>query len=373
MSKKNKQKQGGASRDNRRSLVLTVKELIQDYIYRIDLDADYQREKVWSKKNQEELLDSILRDIDIPKLYLAEVTDNKQFDYECIDGKQRMLTLMSFLKPEESEESPLLVDVFNNKYTYKELKKEHPNIAKKIENYKLNFIVYNQASLDETFVREIFRRLQLGIRLNSGELLNSQTGTLRDFVFKEIGKDGPFFRNTNLSDKRYSRQFTLAQICINSFNRKETGDFGRARLTDIQYFFEDKAKLEKDDENLNRIRAVLKIMDKGFANDAQIISSRATAVSAYLFVENLYLNGEEALVPEFVKFYIELLNQVKRNMELLSQYEKPENPKIMEEFQKYILQASVEPYSIRRRNEFLEKAFIYYRDPAKKRSFVGSK
>ena len=65
----------------RTSLSLSVRKLIDDYIYRIDLDADYQREKVWSKKDQEQLLDSIVNDIDIPKLYLAKVTDNKQFHF----------------------------------------------------------------------------------------------------------------------------------------------------------------------------------------------------------------------------------------------------------------------------------------------------
>ena len=43
----------------RQPLKLGVKKLINEYIYRIDLDADYQRERVWSKKNQEDLLDSI--------------------------------------------------------------------------------------------------------------------------------------------------------------------------------------------------------------------------------------------------------------------------------------------------------------------------
>lgn len=372
MPKKNRKKVSAVSVSRRRSLVLGVKKLIDDYIYRIDLDADYQREKVWSKTNQEELLDSIVKDIDIPKLYLAKVSDNKQFDYECIDGKQRLLTLWSFFDPDKDDKSPLLIDVLSKKYSYKQLKKEHPNIAKTIENYALHFVIYDQVSLNENFIREIFRRLQLGIRLNSGELLNSQIGAMRDFVFKEIGKDGPFFRHTKLSEKRYSRQFTLAQICINSFNRKRTGDFVRARLADIEYFFEEESKLEKDDENLTRIRNVLKIMDKAFGERAQDISSRATAVSAYLFVENLYANKKIALISQFVKFYVELLETIKHNMELLSNYQKPENTKVMEEFQKYILQASVEPYAIKRRNEFLDKAFKYYGNSATKGKIIVS-
>lgn len=351
---------------------IKVKKFIDDYIYRIDLDADYQREKIWSRKNQEDLLDSIIQNIDIPKIYLAEVKDDKQFDFECIDGKQRMATLLSFFKPEPTEDNPLTVKVAGEKYTYKRLKKELPELAKKIENFDLTFIIYPKIE-DEEFIREIFRRLQLGVRLNSGELLKTYTGTLRDFIYKEMGNNAPFFRNTKLSEKRFSRQFTLAQICINSFKRKETGDFGRARFTDLEDFLKENYNLDKNNENLVRIKEVLKLMDKNFGSDAEHISSRAVAVSAYLFVEDLYQNRKTSSISDFVKFYIKLLTEIKKNMELLSNYDKPKNTTIMEEFQKYILQASVEPYSIRRRNDFLKKAFQHYLDPKTKGKIIGSK
>ena len=35
---------------------IPVKTFIDDYIYRIDLDADYQREKIWSRANQLDLM-----------------------------------------------------------------------------------------------------------------------------------------------------------------------------------------------------------------------------------------------------------------------------------------------------------------------------
>ena len=373
MSKKREQKINSVSHSKRDHLSLSVKQFVDDYLYRIDLDADYQREKVWSKSDQEKLLDSMLRDIDIPKIYLAKISNNKQFDFECIDGKQRMLTLLNFFKPNQDEKNPLSAEVFNKKYTYKQLKKEHPKHAEQIEKFQLDFVIYDQVSLNDEFIREIFRRLQLGIRLNSGESLNAQTGTIRDFIYKENGGDGPFFRNTNLSDKRFSRQFTLAQISINSFNRKKIGDFDRARLIDIEEFFADNHDLDKKDENLVRIREVLKLMDEKFKDDAKNISSRAIAVSAYLFVEDLYLNEKINLVSEFVKFYSGLLNEIRHNMKLLSKFKEPENPKLLEGFQKYIMQASVEPYAIRRRDKFLKDAFEYYLDPKTKGKIIGSK
>src|SRR5579872_1982810 len=230
---------------------IPIKKFIDEYVYRIDLDADYQREKIWSREFQERLIDSIIQNIDIPKLYLAEIKGRDNFDYECIDGKQRMATFLDFFKPEDSSGSPLTVKVAGEKYTYKQLQAELPALARKIDEYELSFVIYPQID-DDSFLREIFRRLQLGVRLISGELLKSHMGTIRDFIYKEMGKEPPFLRKTRLSEKRFSRQFTLAQICINSFSRHQNGDFVRARYEDLEDFFKENYNLEEDDENLNR-------------------------------------------------------------------------------------------------------------------------
>ncbi len=350
---------------------IPVEKFINDYVYRIDLDADYQREKVWSREAQEKLIDSIIKNIDIPKIYLARVKDSENFDFECIDGKQRMATLLGFYKPEPTGDNPLTVDIAAERYTYKRLKSELPALASKVDDFELSFVIYPE-DLEEDLIREIFRRLQLGVRLNSGELLKTHSGALRDFVYKEMGKEAPFLRLTNLSEKRFSRQFTLAQICINSFARGESGDFVRARYDDLEEFFKEKYKLSKKDENLVRIREVLKLMEKHFGEEANSISSRAVAVSAYLFVESLYLHDKSDLVPRFAEFFVALLDEIKENLALLRDFETPTNTTILEEFHKYISQASVEPYAIRRREQFLERAFDHYVSPRTKGKIIGS-
>jgi len=361
-----------ALKGNRELLNISVKEFIDDYVYRIDLDADYQREKIWTVKQQQLLLDSILWAIDIPKIYIVKVKGNKQYDYECIDGKQRMVALLRFFKPDPSDEFSLKVKHYGTEYTYDAFKREHPADAKKIEDYELSFTVYEP--LDDEYVKEIFRRLQLGVRLNSGELLKTRSGTIRNFVYNEIGNNGPFFKISNLSAKRFSRPFTLSQICVNSFAKaKPDGEFVRARLQDIEDFFEEHHGLDRTDINLERIRKVLKEMDKAFKKQGKLISSRAVAVTAYMFVEELYVNKKTNLIPIFAKFLISLLGEINHNMARLSKYEKPTNSVVMEEFQKYILQASVEGYSIKRRHEFLKKAFDYYCDKKTKGKIIGSR
>lgn len=338
---------------------VTAKEFVDDYVYRIDLDADYQREKIWSRKNQEELLDSILQNIDIPKLYLVKTRENESFDFECIDGKQRMNTLLSFYKPDPVEENPLTVRVAGEKLTYKRLQKAHPTIAKRIDDFQLNFVIYDVIE-DEDFIREIFRRLQLGVRLNSGELLNSLTGAMRDFIFRDMGRNAPFLQNTKLSDKRFSRQFTLAQICINSFSRNDTGQFVRARFDDLEDFFKDNYGIYKNNKNLVRIQKTLGGLDKGFSERAEVISSRAVAVTVYLYAEEHLLRAKVARVRQFAEFTVKLLETIKDDLARLSAYQNPKNRFVLENFQKHVTQASVEPFAIRRRHQFVERAFAHY-------------
>lgn len=346
-------------RPNRELVSVSIKDFIDDYIYRIDLDADYQREKIWSREDQERLIDSIVQNIDIPKIYLTQVSGNESFDYECIDGKQRMTALLDFCKPDRNDPRPPSVSIFGEEYTYEELHAELPQLAQKFDDYKLTLVIYPKIDNDE-FLREIFRRLQLGVRLNAGELLKTYTGTIRDFIYVDMGRDAPFLRNTNLSEKRFSRQFTLAQICINSFSKNDSGEFVRARYDDLGEFFKEKYAMSPKDDNLVRIKKVLEVMDKEFGATAQKISSRAVAVSAYFFVEALYNQRKLKLVPKFVQFFGAFLDDVNSNLKLLTQYQNPENSAILEGFQKYVSQASVEPYAIERRDYFLRKAFDHY-------------
>jgi hypothetical protein len=359
------------ARPKREIVSITVKTCVEDYLYRIDLDADYQRERIWSRDDQEKLIDSIIKNIDIPKIYLARIEGRENFEFECIDGKQRMATLLNFFKPEKSSDSPLTVRVAGERYTYKQLRADLPKLADKIDEYQLTFVVYPQIDDDE-FLREIFRRLQLGVRLNSGEMLKSHMGTMRDFVYKEMGKEAPFLRRTKLSEKRFSRQFTLAQICINSFSRNGSGEFVRARYDDLEDFFKDQYELEESDANLNRIRAVLKSMEKNFGDKAESITSRAVAVSAYLFCEELHVQKKASQIEEFAEFYVKLLEEIRENLGLLSKFKEPTNPAVLEAFQKYISQASVESYAIKRRHLFLESSFKYFMSPKTKGKIIGA-
>lgn len=66
--------------------------LLTYYHFGINMSPDYQRDYVWDTTDGELLLDTIFDERDIGKIVLGKVNQN----YEIIDGKQRLQTLINF-------------------------------------------------------------------------------------------------------------------------------------------------------------------------------------------------------------------------------------------------------------------------------------
>lgn len=79
-----------------------------------DYAPGYQRDSVWSEEKQSFLIDSILKNIPIPPIFLHQIIDDAtgKTSYAVIDGKQRLTSIINFINGEissssDGEESPL--------------------------------------------------------------------------------------------------------------------------------------------------------------------------------------------------------------------------------------------------------------------------
>ncbi|MFL3663343.1 MAG: DUF262 domain-containing protein [Flavobacteriales bacterium] len=61
----------------------------------IDLKPYYQRNDIWSRNDQEQLIDSIFKGYPLPSFFLYQKNDGK---YEMVDGQQRARTIFRFYK-----------------------------------------------------------------------------------------------------------------------------------------------------------------------------------------------------------------------------------------------------------------------------------
>ena len=145
----------------------------------------YQREKggIWKVWQEQLLIDSVLRSIDIPKIYLRKVSTTP-LEYEVVDGQQRIHALLRFLRDEFSLDENAN-DLHFNGNIYLLASKKYSQLdelvrTQLIHTYNLTVVIISNATEDE--VADLFYRLNNGRPLNAAEVRNSMPGQVTKFV-----------------------------------------------------------------------------------------------------------------------------------------------------------------------------------------------
>ena len=64
----------------------------------INLSPEYQRMGgIWSLEKKQLLIDSIINNYDIPKIYFHELGNDDKYDFSVIDGRQRLEAIWDFM------------------------------------------------------------------------------------------------------------------------------------------------------------------------------------------------------------------------------------------------------------------------------------
>jgi hypothetical protein len=170
----------------------------------IDPKPQYQRGDAWDDFKRSLLIDSILTSYDIPKIYLRHSVNISTFDYEVADGQQRLKAIWRFL------DGHLVLQGMSAQYSHlngktfsslKDAEKRH------ILQFEFITTVIYGATTDQ--IRELFRRLQIGVRLNPAELRNSMASSLGDEI-RAMAITHPFFKRSAFPTARYKADDLLA-------------------------------------------------------------------------------------------------------------------------------------------------------------------
>lgn len=168
------------------------------------LDPDYQRNYRWSDDKASRFIESILLNIPVPVIYLAEEQDSS---YTIIDGQQRITSLFRYMRSSEltnifpSEELTELTiqnlivrsDLNDKKFTALE------NIDRSILSKRpiRCIVVLNES--DATLKYEVFERLNTGSsELTHQEVRNCIYRGSFNKLLKELSKNETFVRLLNL-------------------------------------------------------------------------------------------------------------------------------------------------------------------------------
>ncbi|MGJ7547456.1 DUF262 domain-containing protein [Pseudomonas alloputida] len=196
----------------------------------IDLEPDFQRGEVWNTAKKQMLIDTILRNWQMPPVFV--VSSENGLDKAVLDGHQRLTSVMDFynnkykidglIQPSSTE-----IESLHNLY-YKDLPEQ---VKKRFQNYSIRMFDITDYNESEPF--ELFFRLNQSVKLTSAERRNTFYGKVREQVKKLVllmedlnySRDTIGFSNTRLSyhdvivrvmlaleTKSLSRKMTDAEI-----------------------------------------------------------------------------------------------------------------------------------------------------------------
>jgi len=170
------------------------------------LNPAWQRGPVWSQQKQSLLIDSILRGYDIPMIYMRNTPSGSPYDFEVVDGQQRLRAIWAFIDGDYAL-SPNIEDVNKHKIAGKVFSDLSPAHKGKINKFPV--VVAYVSDAREPEISRLFSRMQMGVRLNPPELRNAVQAPLRHAV-DGLAREHPFFKQSRINANRFKHQDYLS-------------------------------------------------------------------------------------------------------------------------------------------------------------------
>lgn len=196
-----------------------IKELVKKR-QTINLNPTWQRGPTWTYPRQVLLIDSILRGMDIPKIYLRKLDAPNSHFYDAVDGQQRIRAIYEFQRGSFALNYPeSLPSIGNFKVAGKKYAELHRDLQIKFNNFEVSVAEIISATNDE--ITNLFSRLQMGVSLNPAELRNAMQGPMRH-VIDAIATSHDFFAESKIPDTRYKRQDYISLLFAIALNNGAT-------------------------------------------------------------------------------------------------------------------------------------------------------
>lgn len=282
------------------------------------LAPKFQRRSVWKPVAKSFLMDSILREKPLPKIFIRQITDIKSRTTirEVVDGQQRLRTILDYIN-DGFKVSSVHNKECGNLY-FSELDDKYQNI---VLTYK--FSVDTFLGVDDSEIMDVFARLNTYTTpLNKQELINAEFyGYFKQLVYGLSHKYNSFWINNKI--------FTDYQV----MRMKEvelTADLIIAMIDGIQNRKVIKSYYKLYDENFDKKESLEECFDKivsiikeVFGDSLQKSNFKKPALfySLFLSIFNLFygLEGYSSPKIEYSEKPIHKLRSVLDNIEIVIQ------------------------------------------------------
>ena len=265
----------------------------------IKLDPPYQRMGgVWTPEKKQLLIDSILNDYDIPKIYFhiydRETISRTGTKYSVIDGRQRLEAIWQFIEGKFNLSSDFEYqknsEIKLAGLGYEDIAKEHPRIRIQFDSFVLPIV--GVTTDDEDLIEDMFSRLNEAVPLNAAEKRNAMGGAAVRAI-REVSKHRYFTSKVKFSNKRYQHLEVAARLLLSEIYLQDTGKLIDTKKVYLDKFVKDNSDNKERMASLkNDVESILDKMSGVFSDSDELLRAQGNMVLYYLLFRNAISIGE---------------------------------------------------------------------------------
>ncbi|WP_441234092.1 DUF262 domain-containing protein [Bradyrhizobium sp. 930_D9_N1_4] len=268
----------------------------------IDMSPDYQRMGgIWTLEKRRLLIDSILNDYDIPKIYFHSLTTStakktgKRF--AVIDGRQRLEAIWGFmdgkftLSPDFEYQRDKSLDLA--KLSYADIAKQHPKIRVKFDSFVLPVVTVAIQDEDLDLIEDMFSRLNEAVPLNAAEKRNAFGGRMVSII-TDLSKHKFFTEKVRFGNGRYQHKEVAARFLLIEESIRDHSnlvDTKKVYLDALAHRYHTKEK-KKALELKATVASTLDAMSEEFTNKDELLQAQGIMVVYYLLFKGALEAGQ---------------------------------------------------------------------------------
>ena len=270
----------------------------------INTSPEYQREgDIWTKEKKQLLVDSILNDFDIPKIYFHALTPEQKaeqdegYTFSIIDGRQRLEAIWGFVSGDFALADDFTYlqnedDVNAGGMTYGDLAKHYPTLKTRFDSFVLPIVIIEAKSID--LIEDMFSRLNEAVPLNAAEKRNAIGGIMAR-VIREVSDHAFFVKKVSFKNTRYQHMEVAAKLLFIEESQRDQN-----KIIDTKKPFLDsmvrrgkKGLISDTDELKNNVCLVLDYFLDVF-EDSDVLLRTQTPVPVFFLVTKHALKADKS-------------------------------------------------------------------------------
>ncbi len=256
----------------------------------IEVDPEYQRNgSVWTPEKKQLLIDSILNNYDIPKIYFHQFNREERIkvgkSYSIIDGKQRLETIWAFIENKfklsedfEYQDDP---SIKLAKMSYNDIAQEYPKLKIKFDSFVLPIVGVSTDDID--LIEDMFSRLNEAVPLNSAEKRNAFGGemvkAIREISSLKLFTDKVRFKNNRYQHYEVAGRYLLVES--SNYESNKLIDTKKVYLDAMVKNYKSGKTLQVNDFKSTVFR-IVSIMGNTFIDQDNLLRTQGIMVVYYL-------------------------------------------------------------------------------------------